>query len=200
MTNHSSAIKRLRVGLVTLAVLFFVGVAGYTISGMRLLDAIYMVVVTFSTVGNRGIANDNPPLAVFTILMIVFGVSTTLYIVGVFVQMMLEGEINRAIGQRRVTQDIERLSGHVIVCGYGRTGEILAGELAERKKPFVVVDNDPERINEAAQAGYLALTDDATEEQSLINAGNPPSPDRGRLLAQRCGKRLHHPDRTKPEV
>ena len=111
MTNHSSAIKRLRVGLVTLAVLFFVGVAGYTISGMRLLDAIYMVVVTFSTVGNRGIANDNPPLAVFTILMIVFGVSTTLYIVGVFVQMMLEGEINRAIGQRRVTQDIERLSG-----------------------------------------------------------------------------------------
>lgn len=171
MTNQSPAIKRLRVGLVTLAVLFFVGVAGYTISGMRLLDAVYMVVVTFSTVGNRGIPDSDPPLAVFTILMIVFGVSTTLYIVGVFVQMMLEGEINRAIGQRRVTQDIERLSEHVIVCGYGRTGEILAGELGERKKPFVVVDNDPERINEAAGAGYLALTDDATEEEALINAG-----------------------------
>jgi voltage-gated potassium channel len=171
MTNHSPAIKRLRVGLVTLAVLFFVGVAGYTISGMQLLDAIYMVVVTFSTVGNKSIPDNDPPLAVFTILMIVFGVSTTLYIVGVFVQMMLEGEINRAIGQRRVTQDIERLSGHVIVCGYGRTGEILAGELAGRKKSFVVVDNEPERINEAAEAGYLALTDDATEEQALINAG-----------------------------
>ena len=171
MTNHSPAIKRLRVGLVTLAVIFFAGVAGYTILGMPLLEAIYLVIVTFSTVGNRGIPENDPPLAVFTILMIVFGVSTTLYIVGVFVQMMLEGEINRAIGQRRVTQDIERLSNHVIVCGYGRTGEILSGELAHRKKLFVVVDNDPERINEAASAGYLALTDDATEEQALIDAG-----------------------------
>ena len=171
MTNHSPAIKRLRVGLVTLAVLFFIGVAGYTISGMRLLDAVYMVVVTFSTVGNRGIPPADPPLAVFTILMIVFGVSTTLYIVGVFVQMMLEGEINRAIGQRRVTNEIERLSNHVIVCGYGRTGEILAGELAHRKRSFVVIDNDPERINEATSQGYLALTDDATEEQALIDAG-----------------------------
>jgi voltage-gated potassium channel len=171
MTAHSPAIKRLRVGLVTLFVLFFVGVVGYQLSGMPLLESVYMVVVTFSTVGNRGIPEDNPPLAVFTILMIVFGVSTTLYIVGVFVQMMLEGEINRAIGQRRVTQDIERLTGHVIVCGYGRTGEILAGELARRKTRFVVVDKDPERINEAAEQGYLALTDDATHEQALINAG-----------------------------
>lgn len=171
MSNQSPAIKRLRVGLVTLAVLFFVGVAGYSLLGMGLLDAVYMVIVTFSTVGNRGIAPDDPPLALFTILMILFGVSTTLYIVGVFVQMMLEGEINRAIGQRRVTNEIERLANHVIVCGYGRTGEILAGELAQRKKPFVVVDNDPERINEAASEGYLALTDNATEEQALIDAG-----------------------------
>ncbi len=171
MMTQSPAIKRLRMGLVTLAVFFLVGVVGYSCFGMSLLDAVYMVVVTFSTVGNRGIQADNPSLAFFTILMIVFGVSTTLYIVGVFVQMMVEGEINRAIGQRRVTNEIERLTDHVIVCGYGRTGEILAGELAQRKRPFVVVDKDPERINEATAEGYLALTDDATEEQALIDAG-----------------------------
>lgn len=171
MSNQSPAIKRLRVGLVTLALLFFVGVAGYSVLGMGLLDAVYMVIVTFSTVGNRGITHDDPPLAVFTILMILFGVSTTFYIVGVFVQMMLEGEINRAIGQRRVTNEIERLADHVIVCGYGRTGEILAKELSQRERRFVVVDKDPERINEAASEGYLALTDDATEEQALVDAG-----------------------------
>ena len=171
MIAQSPSIKRLRMGLVTLAVFFLVGVAGYSFFGMSLLDAVYMVVVTFSTVGNRGIQADDPSLAFFTILMIVFGVSTTLYIVGVFVQMMVEGEINRAIGQRRVTNEIERLTDHVIVCGYGRTGEILAGELSQRKRPFVVVDKDPERINEATAEGHLALTDDATEEQALIDAG-----------------------------
>jgi len=170
--THSPAIKRLRIGLVTLVLLFLVGVVGYQlISEMSLLESIYMVVITFSTVGNREIPKGDPPLAMFTILMIVFGVSTTLYIVGVFVQMMVEGEINRAIGQRRVTYEIERLSDHVIVCGFGRTGELLAAELAKHKKTFVAIDNDPERINEAADQGYLALTDDATQEDALINAG-----------------------------
>ncbi len=164
-------LKRLRVGLVTLAIIFVVAVCGYRLAGWGFLDAIYMVVVTLSSVGYRETGQMTPTLQVFTIALIVFGVSTAVYIVGGLAQMMAEGEINRALGLRRVTREIERLSGHVILCGYGRMGEVLAGELHRRKHPLVVIDNDPERITEAISSGYLALTDDATEEEALLHAG-----------------------------
>lgn len=166
-----SPLKRLQVGLVTLGVIFVVAVFGYWLGGWNLLDSVYMVVVTLSSVGYREAGKMTPALQVFTILLIVFGASAALYIVGGFVQMMAEGEINRALGLRRVTREIERLGEHIIVCGFGRMGEILAGELHRRKRSFVVVDNDPERITQAISLGYLALTDDATEEEALLHAG-----------------------------
>jgi voltage-gated potassium channel len=165
-------LKRLRIGLAILATIFVVGVLGYRFAGWDFLDAIYMVVTTLSMVGySDDISPMAPTLQVFTILLIVFGVSTVLYILGGFFQMMAEGEINRALGLRRVTREIERLSDHVVVCGFGRMGEILAGELARRKRSLVVIDNDPERITEAIALGYLALTDNATEEEALLHAG-----------------------------
>lgn len=166
-------LKRLRIGLAILAIIFVVAVGGYTLAGWSLLDAVYMVVLTLSTVGLEEVhdLSNSPWLEAFTILVIVFGVTAAFYIVGGFVQMMAEGEINRALGMRRATREIERLSGHVVVCGFGRMGEILAGELKRGKQPFVVIDNDPERITEAISLGYLALTDNATEEEALLQAG-----------------------------
>jgi voltage-gated potassium channel len=169
----TSPLSRLRNGLAVLAIIFVVGVLGYRLAGWSLLDAIYMVVLTLSTVGLKEVHDlaGDPKLEAFTILVIVFGVSTSLYIVGVFVQMMTEGEINRALGVRRATREIKRLSGHTVICGFGRVGEILAQELHRRQKPFVVIENNPERISEAASLGYLALNGDATEEDALSAAG-----------------------------
>jgi len=164
-------LKRLQVGLATLGAIFVVAVLGYRLAGWKLLDAVYMVVVTLSSVGYREVGQMTPPLQVFTILLIVFGASTALYILGGFFQMMAEGEINRALGLRRVTREIERLSDHVVVCGFGRMGEILAGQLHRRNRPFVVIDQDPARITEAVALGYLALTDNATEEDALVHVG-----------------------------
>lgn len=165
-------LNRLRIGLLTLGIIFLVAVLGYRLFGWNLLDAVYMVVITLSTVGYKEV--QQPLTAaeqVFTILVIIFGVSTALYIVGGLLQMMFEGEINRAVGMRRVTREIKRLSGHVVICGFGRMGEILARELHRQKKPFVILENDPERINEAVALNYLALNDDATEEEALLHAG-----------------------------
>jgi voltage-gated potassium channel len=169
----TSPLSRLRNGLVVLAIIFLVGVLGYRLAGWSLLDAVYMVVLSLSTVGLEEVhdLNDSPVLKAFTIVVIVFGVSTTLYILGVFVQMMTEGEINRALGVRRATREIKRLNGHIVICGFGRVGEILARELQRHQKSFVVVENNPERINEATSLGYLALNEDATEEDALSAAG-----------------------------
>lgn len=164
---------RLRVGLMVLAVIFVLALCGYRIAGWGWLDSIYMVVVTLSTVGYKE-ARDlsgSPGLQIFTILVIVFGASTALYIVGGLVQMMAEGEINRALGIRRVTREVKRLHGHAVICGFGRMGEILAQELHRYKTPFVILENDPERIGEATALNYLALNDDATEEEALMAAG-----------------------------
>ena len=95
-------LKRLRIGLATLAVIFLAAVSGYRLAGWEWLDAVYMVVTTLSMVGYRDdIGPMSPPLQVFTIVLIVFGVSTALYILGGLFQMMAQGEINRALGLRR---------------------------------------------------------------------------------------------------
>jgi len=164
-------LERLRAGLAILALIFLVAVIGYWAAGWSLLDSIYMVVVTLSTVGYREIGEMSPILKVFTSFVIVVGVSTAFYILGGLVQMMAEGEINRALGRRRLTRDIKRLADHVIICGFGRMGEILAQELERQGTDFVVIETDTERIAAAATLGYLALSDDSTEEEVLLNAG-----------------------------
>ena len=167
----SPSIKKLRVGLVTLAIIFILAVLGYCAEGRDLLDAIYMVVITLSTVGYGEHSQLSDSERIFTILVIVIGVSTGFYIIGGFVQMMAEGEINRAMGVRRVSREIKLLSGHVVVCGFGRVGSTLADQLQKRNCPFVVLDNDPDQIADASARGYLALTDNATEEEALLLAG-----------------------------
>ncbi|MHC4405516.1 MAG: potassium channel family protein [Planctomycetota bacterium] len=170
MTSQAP-LRRVQRGLTILAVVIVVAVAGYCLAGRDLLDSIYMVVITLSSVGYGEVSNMGWGLKLFTIVVIVFGVSTAVYVVGGLIQMMTEGEINRAMGLRRVSREIDRLTGHVVVCGFGRMGEILAGELHRRSQPFAVIDNDPERISEAIALGYLALTDDATQEDALTHAG-----------------------------
>ena len=167
------SLQRLRAGMVVLSIIFLVAVTGYCMAGYNLLDAVYMVVITLSTVGYKEVGNMavSPGLKIFTMLVIVFGVSTSLYIIGGLLQMMFEGEINRAVGLRRVTREIKRLSDHVIICGFGRMGEILARELERHGQQFVVIEDDAERIAEATALNYLALNDDSTEEDALLRAG-----------------------------
>jgi voltage-gated potassium channel len=166
-------LARLRFGFTTLGVIFCVAVLGYRLAGWDWLDSVYMVVTTVSTVGFREMGPMTPWLQVFTILVIVFGVSTSFYILGGFVQMVLEGEVNRALGRRRVGREIERLAGHVVICGFGRMGEVVAAELSRRNERFVVIDRDPEQAAQCMALGFLALQADATEEEALGAARVP---------------------------
>ena len=156
-----------------LASIFLVGVAGYRLAGWSLVESIYMVVMVLSTVGMEEVRDlsGSPGLQMFTTCLIVVGVSTALYIIGAFVQMMTEGEINRALGLQRVSREIRRINDHVIICGFGRMGEILAGQLRHQDRRLVIIENDPERIAEAMDHGFLTVNDNATEEDALDSAG-----------------------------
>ena len=171
---------RLQIGAIALAILIVVGVAGYMLAGYSLIDAIYMVVITVSTVGYEEVHDVRSPwLKAFTIVFIVLGMTTAFYTMGGVIQMLAEGEIERAIGARRRTRGIEQLNRHVIVCGYGRMGQILAEELQRQGKSLVVIERDPDMAKEAESEGFLSVGGDATEEETLLAAGI----DRARTLA-----------------
>ncbi len=103
--------------------------------------------------------------------MIVSGYGSVIYAVGGFMQMLIDGELNNALGARRMTKEIDSLHQHTILCGFGRLGSTLAKELHAAGKPFVAVDSDPRRLRDAEEHGYLTIQGDATDEMALEQAG-----------------------------
>lgn len=148
------------------------GTVAYRAAGWNWMDSFYMVVITIFGVG-YGEVNpiQTSELRTVTILLIVVGYAAAAFTVGGFVQMLMEGELNRALNRRRMTKGIGELRDHTILCGFGRAGRILAKELCQAKIKFVVVDVDQAKLNEAEQEGFLIVEGNATEDASLEQAG-----------------------------
>ncbi len=176
----NSSMRRILTGAVFFGITCVTAVSGYMLAGWTLLDSIYMVIITVFGVGyGETQPLKNAELKVFTMGVIVAGCSSGIYVVGGFVQMLAEGEINRALGTRRMSKGIEKLSGHALICGFGRVGQMLAHDLKVAEQPLVVIDNNEGRVQEAQNAGFLAVRGSASEEQTLVVAGI----DRARVLA-----------------
>jgi voltage-gated potassium channel len=164
--------KRLKaVFLILVAVIAF-GTLGYAvIEKWSLLDALYMTIITLSTVGFREVYSLSPAGRLFTMVIIVVGVAGAAYTLSVIGQMIVEGEIKRLLGRRRMQKGIKELTDHYIVCGFGKVGRRAARELSLRKVAFVVVDKDPQRIELAEKDGFLFVQGDSTKDETLIDAG-----------------------------
>lgn len=168
MDASPAAIARIRRGLLVLAAIVGFAVAGYMIAGWSFLDSVYMVVITVFGVGYGEVQPlDHPGLKVFTIGVILAGCSAGLWVVGGVVESMAEGTINQALGRKRMTRQIDGLSGHTIVCGFGRVGQMLCKELADAGVAVVVIDSDPVRLAQAEVLGYPVVAGDAAEEPVL---------------------------------
>ncbi len=168
----SPALRRVAWGAAFFALTCAVGTAGYVAAGWSVMDAFYMVIITIFGVGYgevRPVASNE--LRGFTISVIIGGYGAAIYAVGGFIQLVTEGEINRALGARRMTRQVSQLRDHTIVCGFGRIGRILAGELAAGGEPLVIVDVDAAKVREAEAAGHAALSGDASSEEVLRHAG-----------------------------
>ena len=164
--------QRIITGTVFFVTTLVVAVVGYTMFGWTLLNSVYMVVITIFGVGYGEVEPlESPAEKIFTILVIIAGTSSAVYIVGGFVQMLAEGEINRALDARRKSQGIESLAQHTIICGFGRIGQILARQLKEVGQSFVVVDHNSDRVTSAEALGYLAQQGSATDEDVLESVG-----------------------------
>lgn len=180
MRASNSSFRRISIGVTFFVITCLIAVTGYAMTpGWNVLDAIYMVVITIFGVGYGEVQPlDSPELKVFTIFVIVGGTSSAIFAVGGFIQMVTEGEIQKALGERKKIREIEQLDGHTIICGFGRIGQPLAQNLTKSKQKFVIVDLDEHRIGLAQEKGYLFVQGNATEEQVLKAAGI----DRARVL------------------
>jgi len=165
------ALKKVYLGLALLLLIIFGATMGYQAAGWSFLDSLYMVIITVFGVGFGEVHPLDDHLKIFTMLVILTGSSAVVYIIGSFVRIITEGEIQRTLGKMKKTRSIEELKNHAIICGYGRIGQILCHELAEADFPFIVVDVDPERIASAEALGYLCVRGSATEEECLSAAG-----------------------------
>jgi voltage-gated potassium channel len=165
-------LTRIRLGGFVLFSVFAVAVVGYRwFGGYDWIGAIYMVVITISTVGYGETSSLTPLQKLFTVSVILVGISASVYTFGGLFQLMLEGELERVLGKRRMIKEIQNLSGHSIICGYGRMGQNLAHELREHGRKLVIIDHNSEKVAEATSNGFLCVLGDATEEGTLLDAG-----------------------------
>ena len=167
--------RRLQMALGALGLVIVGGSLGYWALGSSPLDAVYRTVTVITTVGFQQPGQPGRGVKVFTIVLVLVGVGTALYSLGALLEVLIEGQLAAVFGRRRMERRIAGMSGHVIICGWGRVGRVVADQLSAHGLEFVVVDVDEERLQ---GIGYPSLVGDATDDDVLRAAGI----DRARAL------------------
>jgi voltage-gated potassium channel len=169
---HGRLIRRilLILGLLTLTVA--IGTTGFVlIEHFSWFDAFYLTLSTITTIGYP----EPRPLShagqVFNAFLIIFGVSGVFVSVGAMTQAIIELELQGRFGERRSKKMIQQLHDHFIVCGFGRVGRNASLEFQRTGAPFLVIDRNDQRVTKAMHAGMLAVVADATQDDSLREAG-----------------------------
>ena len=151
----SDSLHRIGRGALFLAIVVAISVIGFRFLGdYGWIESLWMVVITISTVGFGEESTLPPHMQLFVVAVIVLRMSGTAYTIGGLIQLMLEGEIERILGRRRMTKEISQLHDHVIICGFGRIGQNLASKLKTHQKELVVVETEPTMQEEATAQGY----------------------------------------------
>ncbi len=179
MNSHAIRIRRrygsfapFLMGLVSLLIIFFGAVLGYMyIEGWTYLDSFYMVVLALSTVGFTEVHPLSDQGRMFTSMLIFMGVGNFAFLVGSFTQILVEGRLQAVWGRMRLQKTIEKLSNHIIVCGYGRIGSIAVKEITREGIPVVVVEKNPELCDLMEEREVLYISGDATSDAVLRKAG-----------------------------
>jgi len=164
--------RNLVAGLLYMALVIGLATLAYVDLGWSWGDAFYFVTYTIFTVGYDELHPIvTPELRFVTISTIVLGCTGVIYLTGALVQFLTYMQLQQFLGNRRMKNRIGTLSGHVIVCGYGRIGHMLADELKAGGADFVILDRDEAKLAEAAARGHLTWAGDATDETVLEAVG-----------------------------
>lgn len=162
-------LRTLRFLAAGIGALVVVGTLGFHfIEGWPLFDGLYMVVTTLTTVGYREVHDLSTTGRAFNLFIIVTGVGLLFMSIGFVTQALLEFELTKFVGRRRMEREIERLSGHYIICGAGRVGRSVARELTARPTPFLIIESNPAKAERCAE--WPVIVADATKDEVLRQA------------------------------
>ncbi len=164
--------RRLLLALALIALLTAAGTAGYMLlEHMPFEDALFMTVITITTVGYGEVKPLDSAGRIFTMVLIFTGVGTAYYVLAAVTEMVVGGQLRELLGRSAMSRKIHQLEGHVIICGYGRFGRVVVGELHRHGTTLVVIENDPEKESALIRASELYVLGSALEESTLEQAG-----------------------------
>ncbi len=160
--------KKIITSIIILLLILAYGTSGYMlIEGTNLTDAVYMTVISITTVGFSEVIPLSPAGKYFTIFLIFGGVGLFLFIVSLITQAMVEGGLQTFLGRRHMEKKLAVLKDHYIVCGFGRIGKVISKILHENRRTFVIIENNPDEIATIENLGYLVLRGDSTSDDIL---------------------------------
>ncbi len=164
------AFHNLKLIALGLLIVMFLGVAGFHfIEGWPWFDGLYMVVTTFTTIGYQEVHPLSHAGRIFNLFLIIAGVSLVFLAIGSLTQALLEFELGKFLGRRRMEREISRLTDHFIICGAGRVGRSAARELARKPAPFLVIEQSEAKAQRYGEE-FLIMLGDATQETILREA------------------------------
>ena len=164
--------SKLYKALLLLLLVLLTGVIGYMfLSGDTFINALYMTMITITTVGFGTVHPLNDQEKLFTIFLILMSVVIVGYVASVLTEYIASGELLKKLKFKKVQKKIEKLNNHAIVCGYGRNGKQAVLKLKKYQMPLVVIESDEKRIAEIEEDNLLFITGDATRDDVLEKAG-----------------------------
>jgi voltage-gated potassium channel len=175
-SNPKSLIwKQFFVPITAIILILIVGFFGYIlIEGYSPLDSLFMLVITFSTIGYEEVHPLSPEGRAFTIILIISGFTVGVYAIGKLSSFFMEGELSKLLKIKRMNASLENLKGHYIICGYGKTGKRVTEELLRKGHTVVLIESNSERnekLKEIYDKNLIHIDGDATNDDVLLQAG-----------------------------
>jgi len=163
--------SKFRIALLLVISILLIGVLGYRfIAYYSWVDALYMTVITISTVGFSEVAPLNNAAKLFTVGLISSSVLTLAYSISIITEYLMDKNSFEEFKNRKMKKKIDKLSNHIIICGFGRNGKQAAQKLSSYKRPFVVIEKDKDLI-EKFDDDILFVHGNANEDEVLLESG-----------------------------
>lgn len=163
--------KKTPIVILLLIVIIIIDISGYIIiERSNFLNALYMTIISISTVGYGEAFKLSSGGKIFTIWVILSGLSIFLYFIGNFAEIIVEKNIRKLFGRRKMKK-LLKIKGHIIIAGFGTLGHSICKELKILKEKFLIIELDSDRYAKAEETGYNVLLGDAANEDILLNAG-----------------------------
>jgi voltage-gated potassium channel len=164
--------KKLKIAALALILIFIIGTLGFHfIEGWSLTESLYTTVITLSTVGYGDFYPETTVGRLFTVILVIFGVGTMLYTIGLLTETMVDARFRSLMGRGKSEKMIKKLNRHYIICGCGRIGYLICKELSQEKIDFAVIDSNLDVIQKTEDEGFIYYKGDATQDKTLIAAG-----------------------------